>query len=269
VRGFVSDRRAIRLERLYGFQHVLCYEFTSDRDWHMTQTLQIGFVSPGPATWPHYDGFMKLVPSFVKFDFQGLGLFGQSLYEIIGKKQEIVRRVSDLAAEKNWHAVILIGAPTEVMNPGLFNELKTALRIPVTTALSASVRALRRYGARRLLLLTPFESRLNGMIEAYLTAAEFSVRAPKSFADIGEAGRLAPAAVYDLTRQALADVGSVDAIYFQGAVLDPLPVLQQIEDDLKITAIASNPAMLWDILSQLGHRAPLPGYGKLLAEWPS
>ena len=59
----------------------------------MTQTLQIGFVSPGPATWPHYDGFMKLVPSFVKFDFQGLGLFGQSLYEIIGKKQEIVRRV--------------------------------------------------------------------------------------------------------------------------------------------------------------------------------
>jgi maleate cis-trans isomerase len=103
----------------------------------------------------------------------------------------------------------------------------------------------------------------------HLTAAEFSVRAPKAFADIGEAGRLAPAAVYDLTRQALADVGSVDAIYFQGAVLDPLPVLQQIEDDLKITAIASNPAMLWDILSQLGHSAPLPGYGKLLAEWPS
>jgi maleate cis-trans isomerase len=52
-------------------------------------------------------------------------------------------------------------------------------------------------------------------------------------------------------------------------VLDPLPVLQQIENDLKITAIASNPAMLWEILSQLGRRAPIPGYGKLLADWPS
>ena len=82
--------------------------------------LNIGFVSPGPATWPHYDGFMQLVPDFVEFDFQGLGLFGQSLYEIIGKKQEIVRRVSELATAKKWHAVILIGAPTEVMNPGLF-----------------------------------------------------------------------------------------------------------------------------------------------------
>ncbi len=212
---------------------------------------------------------MKLVPDSVKFDFQGLGLFGQSLYEIIGKKQEILRRVTELAAEKKWHAVILIGAPTEVMNPGLFAALKAVLQIPVTTALTASVHALQHYDAKRLLLLTPFETRLNGMIEEYLTDAGFSVRAPKSFANIGEAGRLGPEAVYDLTKQALAEVGSVDAIYFQGAVLDPLPVLQQIENDLKITAIASNPAMLWEILSQLGRRAPIPGYGKLLADWPS
>ena len=252
-----------------GFRHVLCYEFSSDRQSHMTQTLKIGFVSPGPATWPHYDGFMKLVPDFVKFDFRGLELFGQSLYEIIGKKQEVVRRASELAAETKWDAVILIGAPTEVMNPGLFSELKAALHIPVTTALTASVHALRHYGAKRLLLLTPFEARLNGMIEEYLTEAGFSVRAPKSFANIGEAGRLGPQAVYDLTQQALAEVGSVDAIYFQGAVLDPLAVLQRIEDDLNITAIASNPAMLWEILSQLGQPAPLPGYGKLLADWPS
>lgn len=234
----------------------------------MAQTLQIGFVSPGPASWPHYDGFMKLVPEFVKFDFQGLDLFDQSLYEITGKKAEVVRRVSELAVEKKWQGVILIGAPTEVMNPGLFADLKAALPIPVTTALSASVHALRHYGAKRLLLLTPFETRLNGMIEEYLAAAGFAVRAPKSFANIAEAGRLEPEAVYDLTQQALREVGPVDAIYFQGAVLDPLPVLQRIEDDLKTTAIASNPAMLWEILSQLHERAPVQGYGKLLAEWP-
>jgi len=212
---------------------------------------------------------MKLVPSFVQFDFQGLGLFGRSLYEIGGKKQEIVGRVAELAAARKWQAAILIGAPTEVMNPGLFGELKAALPIPVTTALAASARALRHYNAKNLLLLTPFETRLNGMIEQHLIEAGFSVRAPKSFADIGEASRLGPQAVYELTQQALAEVGLVDAIYFQGAVLDPLPVLHRIEMDLKITAIASNPAMLWDILSQLGHRAPLRDYGKLLADWPS
>lgn len=37
----------------------------------------------------------------------------------------------------------------------------------------------------------------------------------------------------------------------------------------EIAAIASNPVMLWEILSQLGRRAPLSGYGKLLAVWSS
>ncbi len=229
--------------------------------------LKIGFISPGPATWPHYDSFMALVPDFVKFDFHGLGLYGESLYEISGKKAEIVSRVSELALAKQWHAVIVIGAPTEVMNPGLLVDLNSTLKIPVTTALSASVAALNKYSAKRLLLLTPFETRLNQMIEAYLTDAGFSLVAPRSFGNIGEAGRLQPDEVFQLTQQALSEVGAVDAIYFQGAVLDPLKVLAKIETELKTVAIASNPAMLWDILSQLGRRAPVNGYGRLLAEW--
>lgn len=233
------------------------------------EQINIGFISPGPATWPHYDSFTALIPEYVKFDFQGLGLYGKSLYEITGKKAEIVARISESALAKHWHAVIVIGAPTEVMNPGLLADLKAALRIPVTTALSASVAALRTYQAKRLLLLTPFESRLNQMIEDYLRGAGFEVVAPRSFADIGQAGQLGPEAVYDLTKEALQEAGNVDAIYFQGAVLDPLKVLEKIESDLKTTAIASNPAMLWDILSQLGRRAAISGYGRLLAEWPA
>ena len=235
----------------------------------IAEQLNIGFVSPGPATWPHYESFMALIPEFVTFDFQGLGLYGKSLYEITGKKAAIVSKISDLAIAKHWSAVIIIGAPTEVMNPGLLADLKSAFQIPVTTALNASVAALRTYQARRLLLLTPFDSRLNGMIEDYLRAAGFDVVAPRSFADIGQAGQLGPDAVYDLTKAALLEAGSIDAVYFQGAVLDPLKVLENIECDFKTTAIASNPAMLWHILSQLGRRAPIANYGTLLREWPA
>ena len=233
-----------------------------------SDTLNIGFISPGPATWPHYDSFMAVVPDFVKFDFHGLGLYGQSLYQIAGKKAEIVSRISELALAKQWRAVIVIGAPTEVMNPGLLADLKSTLKIPVTTALGASVAALNKYSAKRLLLLTPFETRLNQMIEAYLIDAGFAVVAPRSFGTIGEAGRLQPDEVFQLTQQALTEVGAIEAIYFQGAVLDPLKVLDKIETELKALAIASNPAMLWDILSRLGRRAPVNGYGRLLAEWP-
>jgi len=35
-----------------------------------------------------------------------------------------------------------------------------------------------------------------------------------------------------------------DAIYFQGATMDPLPIIQRLEDALNVPVIASNPAMI-------------------------
>jgi len=51
-------------------------------------------------------------------------------------------------------------------------------------------------------------------------------------------------------------------------VLDPIKVLEKIESELKATVVASNPAMLWYVLSMLGLKHPVGGYGRLLREWP-
>jgi len=59
------------------------------------------------------------------------------------------------------------------------------------------------------------------------------------------------------------------AIYFQGATLDPLPIIQRLEDDLGVPVISSNTAMLWNILSRLGAKFSIKGYGNLLSSWPS
>ncbi|HWH76450.1 MAG TPA: hypothetical protein VNT76_03725, partial [Candidatus Binatus sp.] len=69
---------------------------------------------------------MEIVPDFVRFDFHGLELYGNSLYQITGKKSEIVARIHELATTHSWHGVVVIGAPTEVMNPGLLDDLTAA-----------------------------------------------------------------------------------------------------------------------------------------------
>jgi maleate cis-trans isomerase len=74
--------------------------------------------------------------------------------------------------------------------------------------------------------------------------------------------------VFELTKNNLDAKNPVDSIYFQGAVLDPIKVLEKIETDLGITVVASNPAMLWYIFSKLGFSYPVTGYGRLLREWP-
>jgi maleate cis-trans isomerase len=52
-------------------------------------------------------------------------------------------------------------------------------------------------------------------------------------------------------------------------VLDPIKCLERIESELNATVVASNPAMFWYVLSKLGMKYPMNGYGRLLLEWPA
>ena len=93
---------------------------------------------------------------------------------------------------------------------------------------------------------------------------------------MGERARLDPApawlgpdTVYELATRAWEANRGLDTIYFQGAVLDPLPVIEQLERELGRTIVASNPAMLWYILSRLGRTYHIEGHGQLLRDWPA
>jgi maleate cis-trans isomerase len=181
----------------------------------------------------------------------------------------ILSRLKDLAAVRRWDGVILTAAPTEVLNPGLYEDLKTALSVPFTTAVHACVNALRAYAAARVLLLTPFDRRLNNLIVDHLNRAGVTAISPHSFEELAVPKRMTPNEVFDLAKKNLGAVGDVDAIYFQGAVLDPVKCLARIETDLMKTVIASNPAMLWYLCSKLGIAYSVQGYGRLLRDWPA
>ncbi len=229
----------------------------------------IGFVSGGAGSMPHYKSFLPLIPSEISVDFQGLELYGESLYEIGGKKEIIVKRVQEFVTSRRWNGVIITAAPTEVLNPGLFQDLQAALPVPFTTALHACVAALRVYDAKRVLLLTPFDQRLNELICRHLENAGVAAVAPHPFANLAVPKRMDPDEVFKLAQAHLNPADPVDAIYFQGAVLDPIKALEQIETNLGTTVIASNPAMLWYLLSKLGLAYPVSGYGRLMREWPA
>jgi len=230
---------------------------------------RIGFVSGGSSSMPHYTSFLPIVPKEIEIDFQGLELYGKSLYEIADKRDFIVQCVKDFVMQRGWNGVILTAAPTEVLNPGLYDALKVALSVPFTTALHACVAALRLYSASRVLLLTPFDAPLNRLIVEHLARTGVTALAPHSFAELAVPKRMTPDEVFELTKTSLAAAGKLDAIYFQGAVLDPIKCLDRIESELKLTVIASNPAMLWYVLSKLGSKYPMSGYGRLVREWPT
>jgi maleate cis-trans isomerase len=229
---------------------------------------KVGFVSGGAGSMPHYASFLPIVPKEIEIDFRGLELYRDSLYEIANKKEEIVRRVKDFVVDGSWNGVIVTAAPTEVLNPGLYDALRSSLSVPFTTALNACVAALSVYKASRVLLLTPFDGRLNDLIREHLQRFGVTALAPHSFQELAVPKKMTPDEVFELAKTNLRVAGEVDAIYFQGAVLDPMKCLERIEQELNKTVIASNPAMFWYVLSKLRLTYPVRGYGRLLREWP-
>jgi maleate cis-trans isomerase len=231
--------------------------------------VKIGFIGSSAPSSPHHDSFRAFIPRDIEFTFIQEAGEKNSLYDARGKTDALIGQVRELIAERGWDGVIISGAPKEALNPGMWERVSGELKIPVSLALRSSVAALKAFAAKRILLMTPVDDQLKKMYRDYIAA--FGIESffpPQTLRAHTDALKLTSQDVETMTRSALAHYPDVDAIYFQGALLDPLPILEKMEGGLKLPIVASNPAMLWLILSKLGRRYEITGYGKLLSSWP-
>jgi maleate cis-trans isomerase len=241
---------------------------------------KIGFIQAGASGSdrgsPRH--LQNLVPDDVQAEHVGMEFVMDfrigSSYEanipLIGKKEEYLRRAPELVKERGWQAVTVMGAPVELLNPGLLKDLQAILTVPVTTAASASSTALRAMGARRALVMTPWDDSVNSLLGSYLADTGVEAVFPSSmpFSSIAEALAMPPEDVFSFTKRAFEEAGNAQAIYFQ-APLDYFPVLAKIEEELHTSVVASTTAPLWLMLSRLGLSYEIHGGGRLLHDWPS
>ena len=235
---------------------------------HFRKT-KIGFIGSSAPSSPHHDSFRAFIPKDLDFAFVQEAGAKTSLYDARGKVDPLIGQVRHLIVEENWDGVIISGAPKEALNPGMWEKVSGALKIPVSLALRSSVAALTAFGAKRILLMTPVDDQLKKLYRDYI--AGFGIESffpPQTLRAHTDAVKLTTGDVEEMTRRALAEYPSVDAIYFQGALLDPIPVLEKMETELGLPIVASNPAMLWLILAKLELRYEIAGFGRLLSTWP-
>ena len=217
----------------------------------------------------HYNGLLALVPEGVDLQTEGLSLWHESHRPQAELVDEYVQRAVALVEERQWDAIALPVAPNELLYPEAIQRIREAVSIPVTTALEASVAAMRALSMGRPLLLTPFDALLNERLAAFLKRLKIEPVLPaKFFTSIEAAAAATPNEVFALAKRELAAASGVDGVYFQGGRLDPVTVLERMEHELRTTVIASNPAMLWHILTKLGLTFHIEGGGRLLCEWP-
>jgi maleate cis-trans isomerase len=235
------------------------------------QDIRLGLLSPATPNRPHFKHVDNLLPHGVSLIQEGLGLLGESYLDLAGKADQVIAIATDFVKRNEVAGLILTGGFIGLFNPGIDVKVSEAIRLPVVTAVSSAVAALKVFAAKSVLLMTPFDAKSDSVIKDHLNAIGFTVYLGPAFEGrkAGSGVDLSAEQLFDLVVKTYQSHAPTDAIYFQGATMDPLPILQRVEDALNVPVIASNPAMIWNMLSMLGVKSSVNNYGRLLSTWPA
>ena len=229
----------------------------------------IGLLTSRSGDRPHFDDLRGLVPAEVGLTIESVGVGPEATVD--ARTEAVLRRATEIARDHPIEGLIITGAPLTVLNPDIEKKLAEAITIPVTTPVRAATAALHAINAQRLIFMTPFDDEINSRIQDRLKRSGLPVLSCPSLEYLGArtGTHVAADKIFGIMEKIVHETPGADAIYFQGAPFNPLPIIDRIESELKLPVIASNPAMLWHILSRLGHKFSIQGYGRLLASWPS
>jgi len=229
----------------------------------------IGILSPATPNRPHFKSLEGILPSGVTIAHEGLGLLGESYRDLAGKEDVIIARALQLVRKHKVEGLMLTGGFVTLFNRGIEAKVAETIGLPVASAVSSAVAALTVFGAKSALLMTPFDRASNESIKTHVDNLGFTLHLGPSFDNRipGTSLNLSPEQLFDLVAETFRN-NPAQAIYFQGATMDPLPIIQRIEDALAVPVVTSNTAMIWNLLSKLGLTCSVKGHGKLLSEWP-
>lgn len=235
------------------------------------QNIHLGLLSPATPSRPHFKHVDNLLPPGVSLIHEGLGLLGESYQDLADKADVVIAKAMDFVQRNKVQGLILTGGFIGLFNPGIDAKVSTAIHLPVVTAVASVIAALRTFAAKSVLLMTPFDAKSDAVIEDHLRSLGFTVYLGPAFEGrkAGSGVDLSADQLFDLVVKTYRGYPPADAIYFQGATMDPLPIIQRLEDALNVPVIASNPAMIWNMLSMLGVKGSVKDYGRLLSTWPA
>ena len=231
--------------------------------------VHIGLLTSRSGDRPHFDDFRGLVPAEVGLTIESVGVGPEATVD--ARTEAVLRRATEIVRDQPIEGLIITGAPLTVLNPDIEKKLTEAITtIPVTIPIRAATAALHAINSKRLILMTPFDDEINSRLQDRLKQSGLTVLSCPSLEYLGArtGAHVAADKIFGIMEKIVHDTPGADAIYFQGAPFNPLPIIGRIESELKLPVVASNPAMLWHILSRLGRKFSIQGYGRLLASWP-
>lgn len=230
---------------------------------------RIGLLVPSSNT--------TVEPEFYRALPRGVTLHTARLYLTRISPDSILKMVEDLETQAKLLAsadvdVIVLGATAPSFLKGLgydrelIRKIQAATGKPATTTSTALVQAIGHLGARRVVLGSAYDEKVNGIAKAFLEASGIEVIDVKglSLTDNLIVGRLGADSAYDLALEV--NRADADAIVLSCTNWQTMDAIERIERETGKPVISTTQASIWAALRLIGHTQPVTGYGKLLRE---
>ena len=229
---------------------------------------RFGKVCPGD--WPHGPEFYPMLPDGVVIVAVTLGI-----QRLVPEEMERIFNMYLSAAKhlavQECDVILIAGTPIQTYmgwdrTLEMLRNITEDTGIPATSDLKAAIDALNCLGAKKIVLVSPYEEARNEERKKLLESLGFTVLNMKGLGlqrriDIE---KLPPYASYRLSRQAVFESPDADAIYISCPEWPIVRNIQKIEQDTGKSVIAPKPAILWAALKVLHIKESIKGFGKLL-----
>ena len=132
--------------------------------------------------------------------------------------------------------------------------------IPSTTASTASLKALRKLGLKKLAVAAPYVEELSARLTVFLEENGFEVVNAGTL-DLEWIGIPALSTIYGLVREV--NRAEADGVYIACTGMSTSKITAPLEEDLGKPVVSAIQATMWDALDLAGVRPKLPGLGSL------
>ena len=144
-------------------------------------------------------------------------------------------------------------------------KLSRQVGLPVSTAMSATVAALKFLKVRSTVIASAYKESINQAVKKYYEDGGLEVLAIKGLevSKPVDQVKLPDYASYKVARELFRQHPDVDSLLIQGRWRS-VAYVQELEDDTRKPVVSSTAAALWWVMQVLGMKASIEGYGKLL-----
>jgi maleate isomerase len=196
----------------------------------------------------------------------------ESLADMVAQSDRCANELADADVDAIVYACLIAvmaqGAGAHDQAERRLGEIAKARRgrsVPVVSSAGALVRALSRFGTRRVALMTPYVPALTAMMADYL--AHYGIEVVDSVSlcvqDNLAVGRLDPAGLKD--HIASMQLAGAEAVIASACVQMPsLSAVPGLEREFRLPVVTAATATVSELLTALGIRAGIPEAGSLL-----